>query len=53
MIYHFVVKSKPHKRMDLLIRASEYLPDKKKYSNGNGNMLFFKKSDETIWKPPF
>ena len=30
----------------------EYLPDKR-YSNSNGNMLFLRKSDETIWKPPF
>ena len=31
----------------------EYLSDKKKYSNSNENMLFLKKTDETIWKPPF
>ena len=29
----------------------EYLPDKN--SNSNENMLFLRKTDETIWKPPF
>ena len=29
----------------------EYLPDMKKYSNSNQNMLFSRKTDETIWKP--
>ena len=31
----------------------KYLPDKKKYSNSNKNMLFLSKTDETTWKPPF
>ena len=34
----------------------EYLPDKKikkKNSNSNENMLFWRKSDEAIWNPPF
>ena len=31
----------------------EYLPDKKKYSGSNENILFLRKTDETIWKPPF
>ena len=30
----------------------EYLPDKEKYSNSNENMLFLRKTDQTIWKPP-
>ena len=29
IIYHFLVKSKPYERIDLLITTSEYLPDKK------------------------
>ena len=30
-----------------------YLPDKekKKYSDSNENMLFCRKTDETVWKP--
>ena len=28
----------------------DYLPDKN--SNSNENMLFLRKTDETIWKPP-
>ena len=43
IIYHFLVESKPHERIDLWLTASEYLPDKKKkkkYSNSNENMLF-------------
>ena len=33
-----------------------YLPDKKrkkKYSNSYENMFFWRKTDKTIWKPPF
>ena len=33
-------------------RKYEYLPDKKVYSNSNENMLFLRKTDETIWQPP-
>ena len=29
----------------------EYLPDKN--SNSNENMFFLRKTDETIWNPPF
>ena len=29
----------------------EYLPDKKKYSSSNENMLFLRKTHKTIWKP--
>ena len=29
ILYHFLVESKPHKRIDLLITVSEYLLDKK------------------------
>ena len=29
----------------------EYLPDKKKYSSSNENILFLRKTHETIWKP--
>ena len=48
IIYHFLVESKSHKRIDLLIIASVniYLPDKeKKYSNSNENMLFCRKTE--------
>ena len=41
--YHFVVESKPHERIDLLIIASVNIyqaKKKKKYSNSNENMLF-------------
>ena len=51
--YHFLVKSKPHERIDLLITASVNIyQTKKKYSNSNENMLFLRKTGETIWKPP-
>ena len=32
IIYHFLVESKPHERIDILITATkrEYLPDKKR-----------------------
>ena len=53
MIYHFLVKRKPHERIDLLITASMNIYQKKNYSNSNGNMLFLRKTDETVWKPPF
>ena len=52
-IYHFLVKSKPHERIDLLITACVNIYQKKKYSNSNENMLFLRKTDETIWQPPF
>ena len=29
----------------------EYLPEKKKYSNSNENILLSRKTDETIWNP--
>ena len=29
-----------------------YQTKKKKYSNSNENMLFCRKTDETVWKPP-
>ena len=42
--YHFLVESKPHEKMDLLIKASVNIYQKKKekknYSNSNKNMLF-------------
>ena len=49
--YHFLVKSKPHERIDLLITTSENIYQTKK-SNSKDNMLFLRKRDETIWKPP-
>ena len=54
IIYHFLVESKSHKRLDLLIIANVniYQTKKKKYSNSNENMLFCRKTDETVWKPP-
>ena len=52
-MYHFLVKSKPHERIDLLITASVNIYQAKKYSNSNENMLFVRKTDETIWKLPF
>ena len=51
-IYHFLVKSKPHERIDLLITACVNIYQKKKYSNSNENMLFLRKTDETIWNLP-
>ena len=49
IIYHFLVESKSHKRIDLLIiaRVNIYLPDKekKKYSNSNEKMLFCRKTE--------
>ena len=56
--YHFLVESKPHEKMDLLIKASVNIyqkkKEKKKYSNSNKNMLFWRKTHETIWDPlPF
>ena len=41
IIYHFLVKSKPHERINLLITASVNIYQaKKNYSNSNENMLF-------------
>ena len=44
MIYHFLVETKPHERIDLLITAGmNILPNKKrkkKYCNSNENILF-------------
>ena len=41
MIYHFLVESKAHGRIDLLITASVNIyQTKKKYSSSNENMLF-------------
>ena len=37
--YHFLVKSKPHERIDLLITASVNIYQTKKF-NRNENMLF-------------
>ena len=34
-MYHFLIESKPHERIDPLITASEFLPDKKEHSNSN------------------
>ena len=51
-MYHFLVKSEPHERIDLLITTSVNIYQTKK-SNSNENMLFLRKTDETIWKPPF
>ena len=43
-MYHFLVESKPHERIDLLITASVNIYQtkrrKKKYSNRNENMAF-------------
>ena len=43
IIYHFLVESKPHERIDLLITASMNIyqtKKEKKYSSSNENMLF-------------
>ena len=42
IIYHFLVESKPHERIDLLITVimNIYQAKKKKYSNCKENMLF-------------
>ena len=48
-IYHFLVKRKPHEKIDLLITASVNIyQTKKKYFNSNENMLSLRKTDETI-----
>ena len=58
IIYHFLVESKPHERIDLLITArkkkEENIPKKKerKYSSNNENMVFCRKTHETIGNPP-
>ena len=53
IIYHFLVKRKPHERIHLLITASLNIYQTKKYSNSNENKTL-RKTDETIWKsPPF
>ena len=39
IIYHFLVKRKPHERIDLLITTSVNIYQTKK-SNSNENMLF-------------
>ena len=55
-MYHFLVQSKAHERIVLLITVGVniYQTKKKlKYSNSNENMLFWGKTDETISKPPF
>ena len=58
VIYHFLVKSKPHERINLLITAgvniyhtnsNELIVNN---SNSNENMLFLRKTDETICKLP-
>ena len=50
MVYHFLVKSKPYERIDLLITATVNIyQTKKKYSNSNKSLLFLMKTDETIW----
>ena len=40
IIYHFLVKSKAHERVDLLITARVNIYQTKKYFNSNENMLF-------------
>ena len=40
----------PWKNRSIDYSKCEYLPDKN--SNSNENMLFLRKTDETIWKPP-
>ena len=47
-IYHFLVKSKPHEKIDLLITASVNIYQTKKNFNSNENMLSLRKTDETI-----
>ena len=39
--------------MDLLITASVNIYLIKESSNSNENMIFLRKRDEKIWKPPF
>ena len=53
IIYHFLVESKPHEKINLLTTASVNIyQTKKTYSNSNEKMIFLRKTDETIWKPP-
>ena len=49
----FSRESKPHERIHLLITASMniYQIKKDKKVNSDENMLFRRKTDETIWKP--
>ena len=50
------MESKPHERIDLLITESVNINQRKKekkYSNSNENILFWRKTNKTIWKPPF
>ena len=48
-MYQFLVESKPHERIDLLIAASANIyqtkKKEKKYSSSNENMLFLRKTD--------
>ena len=41
----------PWKNRSIDYSKCEYLPDKN--SNSNENMFFLRKTDETIWNPPF
>ena len=51
IIHHFLVKRKPHERIGLLITTSVNIYQTKK-SSSNENMLFWRKTDETISKTP-
>ena len=53
IIYDFLVESKPHKKMDLLITASIFTRQKakKNYSSSNENMLFWRKTDNLETQP--
>ena len=61
MIHHFLVESKPHERLDILITVSVNIyqtKKEKKYSNSNENMLSegkLMKQFETpfLREPPF
>ena len=48
-MYHFLVKSKPHERID----KKKIQKKHKKYSNRNENILFLRENDEQFGNPSF
>ena len=52
IIYHFLVKSKPHEKVHLLITASVNIYQTKVLIVMK-TCFFLRKTDETIWSPPF
>ena len=48
IIHYFLGESKPHERIYPLITTSIYQSKKEKKINSGENMLFWRKTDETI-----